>query len=130
MTLDDELEGARVALSAAGIEAEVLRPAVPLDPAVEAVLAWTVREGATNVIRHSHAERCLLRVTAGLGEAGVEVVDDGRGDNPAPVGANGHSGHGIEGLGERVQRLQGRIEAGARPGGGFRLAVNVPVPVR
>ena len=31
-TLDDELEGARMALSAAGIEAEVLRPAVTLDP--------------------------------------------------------------------------------------------------
>ncbi len=130
MTLDDELEGARVALSAAGIEAEVLRPAVTLDPAVEAVLAWTVREGATNVIRHSHADRCSLKVTAGLGEAGVEVVDDGRGEDPAPAGVNGDSGHGIEGLRERVQGLQGRIEAGARPEGGFRLAVNVPVPAR
>lgn len=130
MTLDDELEGARVALSAAGIEAEVLRPAVTLDPTVEAVLAWTVREGATNVIRHSHAERCSLKVTAGLGEAGVEILDDGRGDDLAPASANGHSGHGIEGLRERVQRLHGRIEAGARPEGGFRLAVNVPPPAR
>jgi len=130
MTLDDELEGARVALSAAGIQAEVLRPPVKLDPAVEAVLAWTVREGATNVIRHSHAGRCSLKVTAGLGEAGVEVLDDGRGEDPMPAGANGHSGHGIEGLRERVQRLQGRIEAGALPDGGFRLAVNLPVPAR
>jgi two-component system, NarL family, sensor histidine kinase DesK len=130
MTLDDELEGARVALSAAGIEAEVLRPAVTLDPAVEAVLAWTVREGATNVIRHSHADRCSLKVTAGLGEAGVEVVDDGRGADPGLAGVNGDSGHGIEGLRERVQGLHGRIEAGARPEGGFRLAVNVPVPAR
>ena len=130
MTLDDELEGARVALSAAGIETEVTRPSGPLDPAVEAVLAWTVREGATNVIRHSHAERCSLKVTAGLGEVGVEVVDDGHGEDPEPAGVNGHSGHGIEGLRERVQRLHGRVEAGAKPGGGFRLAVDVPVPAR
>ena len=127
MTLDDELEGARVALSAAGIEAEVLRPAVTLDPAVEAVLAWTVREGATNVIRHSHADRCSLKVTAGLGEAGVEVVDDGRGEDPGLAGVNGDSGHGIEGLRERVQRptwpdrgrgaSRGRFPArGQRPG--------------
>jgi two-component system sensor histidine kinase DesK len=130
MTLDDELEGARVALSAAGIEADVLRPSVTPDPTVEAVLAWTVREGATNVIRHSHAGRCSLKVIAGLGKAGVEVVDDGRGEDPETAGANGHPGHGIEGLRERVQRLHGRVEAGARPEGGFRLAVNVPVPVR
>ena len=85
MTLDDELAGARMALSAAGIEAEVERPAVTLDPTVEAVLAWTVREGATNVIRHSGAEHCSLKVTAGLGEAGVEILDDGRGDDLAPA---------------------------------------------
>jgi hypothetical protein len=58
--------GARPALSAAGSEAEVLRPAVGLDPDVEAVLAWAVREGATNVIRHSGAQTCLVRITAGL----------------------------------------------------------------
>lgn len=50
-TLDGELEGARMALSAAGIEADVQRATTALDPEVEAVLAWTVREGATNVIR-------------------------------------------------------------------------------
>ncbi|HWE09846.1 MAG TPA: histidine kinase [Solirubrobacteraceae bacterium] len=47
-TLDGELEGARMALSAAGIAAEFDRAPTPLDPEVEAVLAWTVREGATN----------------------------------------------------------------------------------
>ena len=59
-TLEGELEGARVALSAAGIEAEFERAPVTLDPEVEAVLAWAVREGATNVIRHSgaRAARC------------------------------------------------------------------------
>ena len=61
-TLDDEIAGAKMALSAAGIEAEIERPAVTLDPAVEAVLAWTVREGATNVIRHSGAGHCSVRV--------------------------------------------------------------------
>ena len=55
-TLEGELAGARMALSAAGIEADVEEARVRLDPAVEAVLAWTVREGATNVIRHSGAQ--------------------------------------------------------------------------
>ena len=78
-TLDDEIAGAKMALSAAGIEAEIERPAVTFDPAIEAVLAWTVREGATNVIRHSGAGHCSVKVMAGLGEAGVEVLDDGPG---------------------------------------------------
>ncbi|MGZ4196832.1 MAG: sensor histidine kinase [Solirubrobacteraceae bacterium] len=124
-TLDDEIAGAKMALAAAGIEAQVERPTVTFDPAIEAVLAWTVREGATNVIRHSGAEHCSVKVSAGLGEAGVEVVDDGHGC--ADVAANGHDGHGLEGLRERVARLQGEIEAGAVAAGGYRLAVRVPV---
>jgi two-component system sensor histidine kinase DesK len=126
-TLDGELEGARVALSAAGIAAEFQRAPAALDPEVEAVLAWTVREGATNVIRHSGARRCQVRVRAGDAAAAVEVLDDGAGAPVADVTFNGHAGNGITGLAERAARVRGRIEAGRRPdAAGFRLAVSVP----
>jgi two-component system sensor histidine kinase DesK len=129
-TLDGEMEGARVALSAAGIIAEFDRSPVTLDPDVEAVLAWAVREGATNVIRHSGASRCQVRVQAGLSDAAVEVVDDGAGcDGGSVPGSDGSSGNGLAGLSERAAGLRGRIEAGGLPGGGFRLSVSVPVPV-
>jgi two-component system sensor histidine kinase DesK len=121
-TLEGELAGARMALSAAGIEAEVVQTRVPLDPAVEAVLAWAVREGATNVIRHSGARHCTLRITASLTDAGVEVIDDGVGAN-----GNGSAGHGIAGLAERAEVLHGMISAETLAGGGYRLAVTVPV---
>jgi two-component system, NarL family, sensor histidine kinase DesK len=124
-TLDDELAGARVALSAAGIDAEVKRAPTALDPAVEGVLAWAVREGATNVIRHSHARHVTMTISSSLADAAVEVVDDGVG---VDAGVNGHDGHGLEGLAERARSLNGRIEAGAGPGGGYRLAVTVPLP--
>jgi two-component system sensor histidine kinase DesK len=137
-TLEGELEGARVALSAAGIVADFERAPVTLDPDVEAVLAWAVREGATNVIRHSGATRCQVRVRAGLADAEVEVVDDGDGPTlgvgaASGVGAvaadGGHAGHGITGLTERAESMRGRIEAGGLPDGrGFRLAVSIPVP--
>lgn len=122
-TLDGGIAGARLALSAAGIEADVDRPAVTLDPVVEAVLAWAVREGATNVIRHSGATRCTMRVRASLSDAAVEVVDDGVGD----ATSNGNGGHGLAGLAERAQDLRGSVDAGSRPEGGFRLSVTVPV---
>jgi two-component system sensor histidine kinase DesK len=124
-TLEGELAGARMALSAAGISADVVQARVALDPAVEAVLAWTVREGATNVIRHSGARHCTLRITASLTDAGVEVIDDGVGANG--VRANGNGGHGIAGLAERASVLHGTISAGALADGGYRLAVSVPV---
>jgi two-component system sensor histidine kinase DesK len=124
-TLEGELAGARMALSAAGIEADVQQTRVPLDPAVEAVLAWAVREGATNVIRHSGARHCTLRITASLTDAGVEVLDDGGGGKESTNGTGG--GHGIAGLAERARLVHGSIEAGTVAEGGYRLAVTVPV---
>ena len=100
-TLDGELAGARMALSAAGIEADVEQARVPLDPAVEAVLAWAVREGATNVIRHSGAQHCTLRITASLTDAGVEVIDDGVRARSASTADGGARHRG--GLAERAR---------------------------
>jgi two-component system sensor histidine kinase DesK len=120
MTLADELAGARVALAAAGIEATVEHADVALPPETETILAWAVREGTTNVIRHSGARRCEIRVCAGLASADVEVVDDGRG------GGEDGRGSGLAGLAERAWRRNGRVEAGPRDDGGFRLRVSVP----
>jgi two-component system sensor histidine kinase DesK len=124
-TLEGELEGARMALAAAGIIAEIEHAAGTLSPEVEAVLAWAVREGATNVIRHSGARHCEVRVHGGIGEVEVEIMDDGRGagEGDPPHG----TGNGLKGLRERATAVRGRLEAGAVASGGFRLAVSVPL---
>ena len=116
-SLPSEMAGARVALEAAGIELRVEGPDEPLDPEVESVLAWAVREGATNAIRHSGARHAAITVRDGV----LEIADDGRGAPPARPGGNG-----LTGLRERVQSVGGTVEAGAGPGGGFRLRVRVP----
>jgi two-component system sensor histidine kinase DesK len=122
--LDAELAGARTALDAAGIATTIERPAVDLPPDVEAALAWTVREAATNVIRHSGATSSAIRVVPALDEASVEVVDDGRGAN----GGEGGHGSGLIGLEERVREVGGHLEAGPRDDGpGFRVRAVVPV---
>jgi two-component system sensor histidine kinase DesK len=123
LALDEALDGARVALSAAGIDYhldEASRP--PLPPEVEAVLAWAVREGTTNVVRHSHADRCDIRVRADDGEAAVEVEDNG----DAAPGA-GRTGSGLAGLAERARAVRGTLEAGPGRDGGFRLRLTVPL---
>jgi two-component system sensor histidine kinase DesK len=120
--LEAELAGARMALDAAGIELALEQPA-PLDlaPVAEAVLAWTVREGTTNVIRHSGARHCTIAVREAPEGAVVEVADDGRGCDGGNAGGNG-----LEGLRERAAEVAGDVDAGVVPGGGFRLRVTVP----
>jgi two-component system sensor histidine kinase DesK len=121
--LDAELDGARTALDAAGIETTIERPPVELPAEVEAALAWTVREAATNVIRHSGARHSTIRLVPAIGQATVEVIDDGCGTNGEPG-----SGSGLLGLQERLREAGGRLEAGPREDGpGFRVRAVVPI---
>jgi two-component system sensor histidine kinase DesK len=94
---------------------------VTLPADVDAVLAWAVREGTTNVIRHSHALHCAIRIRSDGYRAAVEIEDDG---SAAP--ATG-SGSGLSGLRERAHRVRGELDARALPEGGFRLRVTVPL---
>ncbi len=124
-TLDGELAGARLALSTAGIDVEVDRDDVALDPAVEAVLSWAVREGATNVIRHSGATHCSLRVRTTLTDASAEIVDDGIGAPSLNGGGAGVGGSAVGGsAGGAVGRRWGGVGgAGGGAAGGGAAAV-------
>jgi len=119
-TLDAELAGAREALAAAGIQLQAEVEHTPLPPAIEAVLAWAVREGVTNVMRHSEARRCAIRIFNKDGAVTVDVVDDGRGGTPEP-------GSGLRGLRERVVERGGTLTAESLPHEGFRLRVTIPL---
>jgi two-component system sensor histidine kinase DesK len=129
LTLPGELAGARVALEAAGIELRVDAPGIALDPEPESVLAWAVREGTTNVIRHSRARHAEISLRPGDATAELEIADDGLG-RPGPNGSGAPDGHGLAGLRERATAVGGRVEAGAGSGGGFRLRVRVPAHER
>ncbi|HWH93696.1 MAG TPA: histidine kinase [Baekduia sp.] len=126
--LSAELAGARSTLAAAGIEVEAApAPAAELPPDAEAVLAWAIREGATNVLRHSDARRVRISVAVGATDAALELVDDGRGAATAEACDKADDGTGLAGLAERVARVRGRMDAAPHAGGGFRLAVTVPL---
>jgi two-component system sensor histidine kinase DesK len=118
-----ELDNARSALADVGIEATVLTSGTPLPAPADTLLGWTVREGTTNVIRHSRARRCEVSVRRREGEAVLEMVDDGAGEN----GTENAGGSGLTGLAERAADAGGRLESGPRPEGGFRLSVAVPI---
>jgi len=126
--LESELEGACQLLSAAGIDVRLEPIIEALPPEISAVLAWTVREGVTNVIRHSRAQHCLIRLTQENGRVWAEVINDGgaRVQEESTV----RPGLGLAGLRERVSALGGRIEAGPLTLSGkehFRVRMELPM---
>jgi two-component system sensor histidine kinase DesK len=120
----DELDGARSALSGAGIDVTIETAGTPLPAIVDSVFGWAVREGTTNVIRHSGARHCVIAVHRAGDEATLEIRDDGAGGTP-----NG-AGNGLRGLRERLAAAGGTLAAASVPDGGFRLVATVPVGAR
>ncbi|MET9812458.1 MULTISPECIES: sensor histidine kinase [unclassified Streptomyces] len=123
--LNAELAGARVALAAAGVTAEL-----PVEPGLtgvpeesESALAWALREAVTNVVRHSGARRCtvelLHRQTLDGPMLELTVEDNGSG------GPGDSHGNGLTGLAERLAKAGGTLEAGPLKRG-FRLVARVP----
>jgi two-component system, NarL family, sensor histidine kinase DesK len=122
-TLEEELAGAGEMLEAAGIACRIENEAGMLPNAVDAVLAWAVREGTTNVIRHSRARHCRILLAREGEEVYAEITDDGEGYQGE---SGGDAGSGLSGLYERVANLAGHVETGSQPDGGFRLHVSLP----
>lgn len=125
--LRGELDGARQILEAAGIAYTIENDARLLPSDVDALLGWVVREGVTNVIRHSHAGHCLIRITSTDQHARVEVSNDGHSQEKSGTHP---SGTGLSGLAERVAKRGGQMEAGSQSILGvpsFRLLVVVPI---
>ncbi|MFJ2767040.1 sensor histidine kinase [Streptomyces sp. NPDC087300] len=103
-----------------------------LPPGLDLAAFRIVQEALTNVVRHSvsrHA-RVLVRygVPAGSGHGAAAAltlrIDD---DGPATGTDAGGSGNGLAGMRERAAALDGTIEAGPRPDGGFRVTAVLPV---
>ncbi|MFC0864521.1 sensor histidine kinase [Sphaerimonospora cavernae] len=122
--LATELETARTALADAGIAAVLRVPSVRLTPETDALLGWAVREGVTNVIRHSGGANCAIELREADGLV-LEIRDDGAAGGSAP-GQGGSRGNGLAGLRERVAAAGGTLEAGRLPGRGFLLRVQAP----
>ena len=124
VSLAAELVGAKEALRSAGIDADFPLAVDDVEPAYQEAFAFALREGVTNVLRHSAgATRCEVR----LGDSWLEVRDDG---DPGPAAAVpsrvSGGGNGLSGLSQRLGGIGARLEAGPLPSQGFRLRVEVP----
>ncbi|MCQ4044109.1 sensor histidine kinase [Streptantibioticus rubrisoli] len=122
--LHTELVGALSVLRAAGVDCAVHGDDASALPAeAQSVLAWVVREGTTNVLRHGEAQHCAIRLRARPdGAAVLTMENDGVDDRPPG------KGNGLDGLRERLTAVDGTLTAERRSDGVFRLTAQVPRP--
>jgi signal transduction histidine kinase len=124
-----DLEGllAEVARAGLAVRLRVEGTPSPLPAGVDLSAYRIIQEALTNVVKHAGPARAQVVVGYRDQEVTVEVTDDGRGVT-APTGdGRAGTGHGLIGMRERVAAFGGDLEAGPRPGGGFRVAARLPL---
>ncbi|TDC74810.1 histidine kinase [Actinomadura sp. 7K507] len=127
----EELDSARDLLTAAGVDVTVRWPddLAAAEP-VDAVLATVLREGVTNVMRHSTARHCLIEASRDGDLIRLRVRNDGTATEPGGQrGPGGEPGQGVTNLSARVGALGGTLTAGPLPDARFELSVLQPARV-
>lgn len=119
-----DLDQLAASVRAAGtpVEMSIDLEADGLPGEVNAAVYRIVQEALTNVMRHAgESATAAVRVHSRQGQVIVEVHDDGRGsDEP------GRPGHGLGGIRERVQALDGQLDAGRSDAGGWKVRAVLP----
>jgi len=114
-----ELAHAKATLETAGVSVQCdASTSVQLPAMQESVLSLAVREGVTNVVRHSQATNCRLRLEQNNGACRLEIADDGQGFVSV-------EGNGLRGMRERVEMLGGTLERNNKSG--TTLVITLPL---
>ncbi|GHH51171.1 sensor histidine kinase [Streptomyces candidus] len=130
MSLRDEAESAAAILAAADIQADVDVECGRLHPVVDTVLATALREGVTNILRHSKVRRCSISATVDAETILLSLVNDGLADQgaPRPQAADDRPARsGLTNLRLRFAEIGGSLTVGLREDGRFHLEARAPV---
>jgi signal transduction histidine kinase len=125
MSLEEEYRTAESLLTTAGLDVTMDVAYEELPPDVSTVLATVLREGVTNVLRHSKGESCEITIrTQGDGVL-LHVVNDGA-TKPTERDKDAW-GSGIRNMSDRVAALGGVLTAQYEGDGRFGLCARIPV---
>ena len=124
--LGTELAGAQDVLRSAGMSCRVIGDAAGLPADVQAALGWVVREGTTNIIRHSDATACTIELHILDSPGAPRTVTLSMDNDRVHTRDAGSGGNGLAGLGERLAGLGGSITTGYPRNGHFRLEASLP----
>jgi signal transduction histidine kinase len=110
------------------VDIEVVGEPRRLDPSVDLAAYRVIQEGLTNASKHAGATaHALARLEWRESFLAVTVDDDGTGTTPIDVRHRLSTGHGLLGLGERVELVGGELHTERSPTGGFRLTAVLPL---
>jgi signal transduction histidine kinase len=128
---------ARVRETGMAVELSVVAPGDTLralPPGVDLAAYRVVQEGLTNVMKHAGQARTTVRLEYRPRDLVITVSDDGRppdsgtaAADPGPGSGSVSGGRGLIGLRERIAVYGGELDAGPRPGGGWRLMAKIPL---
>jgi signal transduction histidine kinase len=129
---------ARVCAAGVPVELSIKAPARTrraLPPGIDLAVYRVVQEALTNVMKHAGQARTVVQLEYRPRDLLITVSDDGRpADAPAPdparsqwPGSSGPGGRGLIGLRERIAIYGGELDAGPRPGGGWRDRATIPL---
>lgn len=113
VSLSSELVGARAALRAADIDADLPQAVDDVRADLQGPFGYVLREAVTNILRHSGASTVSVR----LAPTSIEITDDG-------VGGTVGAGNGLRGLSERLRDVGATLSFGPREGVGFRVVAS------
>ncbi|MFL3867816.1 sensor histidine kinase [Streptomyces griseobrunneus] len=102
---------------------------VELPTPYEVALLRTAQSALANTVRHAGAGRAEITLSFMDTSVALDVVDDGRGFDPAavPVDERGDGGFGLPAMRSRAATLGGTLSVESAPGQGTALAVTLPV---
>jgi two-component system sensor histidine kinase DesK len=125
LSLAEECDSAESVLAVAGATAVLRRDYGELPERTATLVATVLREGVTNVLRHSKATRCDIHIRQSERSVFVEIVNDGA--TKGPGGRDTGGGSGLRNLSERVQAVSGALVAEPLQDRRFRLYAMIPL---
>jgi two-component system sensor histidine kinase DesK len=128
--LSEEWEHARSLCAAANIRLSIhdqlAEQGVNLTPLQESVIAMCLREALTNVVRHSRAAACTVKLAADESEIRCTIEDDGKGMDQQSAEMSG-MGNGIAGMRQRLALLEGQLTMESASGKGLKMTMHIPI---
>jgi two-component system, NarL family, sensor histidine kinase DesK len=129
VSLSDEIVQASGMLRSAGLHVQVEEQTGAIPPVIGKILGMCLRECATNVVKHSRADRCWIKIYETDGSYTLQVEDDGQGLQEV----DRQNGSGLFGMKERLSMIEGRLDFESDMEQGVTVTITVPkvdVPVK
>ncbi len=122
LSVRETVKSATAVLTSADVAVRMEMDDSPVPEPAATVLATLVREGVTNVLRHSKAENCEIAVRRSGDQVLLDIVNDGAGAT-----TRDRSGSGVRNMTRRVHEIGGVLTAGRAADGRFHLHASIPL---